>query len=256
MKLYFTDETGNFAQKQIVVRGGIIIDFNNYFSLINTLRSVKMKYFGNTNLEYKWSDLTGAIYCIENNKPLGSKIKWLEDYEAQRLKRYIESVIKSCYENVDVIIVSVTDSKNYAEERVMMQNQISHIMERFQFYLQDSDDHGIIIFDSINQRKDKLLKEAYQFFLKYHNFVKDFSRITDSLLSDLSDHSSGIQCADYIVGPINAAIRSYDFSFDIFEKYIKPKLRNKNGKYIGYGIKVTPSEDRELETLVKNKLKI
>ena len=256
MKLYFTDETGNFEQGQNILRGGIIVDFENYFKLTKLLRSLKFKFFGNYTNEYKWSELSLAIYCQENSKTPGPKIRWLENYRPEYLREYLSNAVALTSKEIDCVIVSVADPSNYPEEKLLIQNQISHIMERFQFHLQDIKDYGMIIFDSINDEKDKLLKKSYKFFQDHHNYVKDFSRITDSLLSDLSYQSTGIQSADYIIGAISGALREYPFSRDIFSENIKPKLREKNGKIIGYGIKITPSENTALENLVIEKLSI
>ena len=256
MKLYFTDETGNFEKGQKILRGGVVVDFENYFRLTKMLRALKFEFFGNYNNEYKWSDLSLAIHCLENNKILGSKINWLKVYDPIYLKGYLDSAITLVSKEIDSVIISVANPSNYPEEKLLIQNQISHIMERFQFHLQDIKDYGMIIFDSVNNEKDKLLKKSYKFFQDHHNYIKDFSRITDSLLSDLSYQSTGIQSADYIIGAISGALRDYSFSQAIFLQNIKSKLREKNGKVIGYGVKITPSEDKILEEFVRTKLSL
>lgn len=256
MKLYFTDETGNFERGHNILRGGVVVDFENYFRLTKSFRSLKFEFFGNFTNEYKWSDLSLAIHCLEENIPLGSKIAWLGNYKAAYLKKYLREAISLASREINCVIISIANPRNFTEEKQLIQTQISHIMERFQFDLQDSKDYGMIIFDSINSQKDKLLKKSYKFFQEHHNYIKDFDRITDSLLSDLSYLSTGIQSADYIIGAISGALRDYSFSREVFSTNIRQKLREKNGKVLGCGIKITPSEDVMLEKLVREKLSL
>jgi len=91
------------------------------------------------------------------------------------------------------------------EEDAVYQMAVTLAMERYQYYLRASSDHGIIVQDERRPHQDRRLRAFYRSLLIGGTRWTRFPNILEGVFLSPSDYSTGLQIADFVVGSMYAA---------------------------------------------------
>ena len=263
IKFGFSDECGSYTpirsdrQNQIhpfYIRSLFLMNGDDYKKLTNDFKSLKNE-FGLPQKEIKWAHIWSLRSCQKkNNTPKKSKeFYFLKDFDYHTIIDFVEKSLlllkklESCK-----TIYTITDNKSDAKfsEKDLFKMHITSLLQRVQYETQiKSDDLTVLFFDPIGDKKSKLLREIYFDIQTNGDFIKNYTHIKDSLNLEYSHHSTGIQIADFLAGVITGVLKGYDRSIEIFNKAVRPTLRNYNNKILGAGICEVPSNKGKRDEL-------
>lgn len=118
------------------------------------------------------------------------------------------------------------------------------IVERFVFELEEINQSGIIIAESRNSILDNELELAFLNLKVQGTSYVSASRVKKAVsqlsIKDKKENIAGLQIADLIASPIGRSILAKRNKIDY--TMIEGKYRNKDGKYMGYGLVVLPKK--------------
>ena len=98
-----------------------------------------------------------------------------------------------------------------------------------------------------------MLTDAYNDLFLNGDYIENYFVIKDCLHFELSHHSSGIQIADFIAGVTYGYLKGREDSKEIFNRYIRPYLRQcTDGKITGWGIIEIPTDEKVRKYLADN----
>lgn len=124
------------------------------------------------------------------------------------------------------------------------QQQLYHfaykpITERFQYFLQDQNSLGIIVADHRGRDSDKMLRAHHAALTSNPKATRSgYNRLIEGLFLQDSEHSVGIQIADFVAGSIHRAYAANDGSH---ATAIKGRIRSdEQGNVLGRGLVLHP----------------
>lgn len=245
MAIYFcfSDESGAYQAGMsesklkvhpFYVRSTLIINAEDWKLLNDYLNKRKNELGFPTELELKWS----ALHDKKNDA-----------INKESLKIYIhdclEYLSKLPYKKIILTATKNDFNKTYSDYNILKYH-LQNSMQRIQLELHGNEDNLAILFiDPVNSEKDKMLREVYHEIYLAGDYIEKYSSIKDSLNIEFSHHSVGIQIADYIAGIFHCCLKSqngnYQFSLELYDKFIKPHLRQTPYHIFGYGIVEIPT---------------
>lgn len=239
----FLDESGDHNLKSIdpnhpvLALAGCIFEENYYQkAVIKKVDELKIKYFKSTEIILHSRDIRK-----QENKPfLALRNKKLREGFYKELNNLISDLYLT-------VIASVIDKHKLKEQYGSHSDNpyylsLGFIMERYSMFLREKGEAGLMVIESRNKVDDNLLYLAYSKtmlqgtgFMKADEFQK---RIKDLSFIPKKENEAGTQLADLIAYPIATSIlaRRDKRAFEV----IKTKIRSKNGKIEGYGLKIFP----------------
>lgn len=112
-------------------------------------------------------------------------------------------------------------------------------MERFEYYLEEKKDLGLVIHDfTSNFDETEKIRAVGRGIIEKGTFWTKMKNLFETFLFVPSEQSIGVQVADFIVGAVYRMQNSKD---DQYFKIIKDKfLRNRRGNIEGAGLKIFP----------------
>lgn len=180
--------------------------------------------------------------------------------EPERKASFNEDIL-SLYERLSYIVVSVVIdkyelvNKHIGPERHPYHYAIEVLLERFCFFLRDSQATGTMIAESRDRAKNRLLKKSFSDLFTNgtdhlsRNFVQKWIRASHLPCVPKDRNISGLQIADLIAHPSAKYIRSLyrdeapptGFGGQLVDILIRDKYyRRPDGTIEGYGIKILP----------------
>lgn len=250
----FTDEAGVYQRHPSVaharshpfyIRSNVLMEIDEYRQYQNEMQRINEQYNIPYDEEIKWSDLWSKI----KDKP---RTKLIDDISTNRLKGYYRKIFETAVRKDSTqFIFTVTDiagrSCDWRREPVYK----SHLQDAFQRVQMNmnTNDFAIFVMDELNEETIKQIKAACHEFTVHGDFVK-YNNMYQGVLIENSIYSPGIQLADYCAGVMNGFLRgkiispgNYQFASDLFEEFIKKRLRTHyNGAIVGYGIVDIPKK--------------
>lgn len=257
----FSDECGdyrpNMSAKQLgthpfYIRSTLLINSNEWKTLSQKFRDLKVKYGLPLSKELKWSYLWNLRHHINNKKviPSNHEIKFLEKYDYKTLIDFVEEallLINYLQEKKIIITYTKNDIVPAINEKSMLSMHIQEHMQRIEMELQGNNENlAVLFFDPVNNEKNEYFRQLYYELFENGDYVK-YQHIKDSLNIENSHHSVGIQLADYISGTFSSIVKSggkvdYSRGVKMFYDSVFQNLRsNWSGKIQGYGIREVPS---------------
>ncbi|MDO8873805.1 MAG: DUF3800 domain-containing protein [Methanoregula sp.] len=256
----FGDESGHYQTERTeknkernpyYVRATLLMLADDWKILNSEFLTLKKNWGFSRDEEIKWDYIWKIKWCQENGKKPDKDIAFLMErfYDENSLVTFVENAL-ILLRNLDFfqIIITITDNRicNPLHEKNILQTHLQKIMQRIQMELQsDQENLAVIFFDSINEKKDKALCEAYSSIYHSGDFIKEYSCIQDCLHFEQSNQSVGIQLADYVAGITMNRLRQREESVRLFNKYIFPALRRSdNGNLMGFGVIDIPRNEK------------
>lgn len=235
MKFCFIDESGTPPSKPNPARpyftlGAVIIDADNWKQCHAAVHGYKVrnKVFG----ELKW-----RFFAPHNT----DKANPLREIDAGRRKE-LSLEFSSLIGNLPLdIIACITDTEAaFLYETVNGSHDLYHfaykpVSERFQYYLQDAKDIGIVVADHRGRSDDKMFRTHHSTLTQGKSSnVSGYDRFIEGLFLQDSEHSTGIQLADYVTGAIH---RAYSAGDGEHAALFKRKMRGAtDGRVLGRGL--------------------
>ena len=235
MYLLFLDESGIPAEDDIFALGGVAIRADDWVEVKERWHSCLSEAGWPTEKELKWSGvgagevspvIADAAYECLSGLPIHCLATVL--YTGSTIEEYRDRYFR----NADVIY----------------QTALTFTAERFQRFLANEEEYGVIVLDSREFEKDRHMR---RYFDRIHEQGTDFAeldRIVDGLMLGPSHHSLGLQLADLVIGPTRAAQFSLGDASRFF-KLLDPCFMKHpvSGKIEGVGLKVFPDSSRSGE---------
>lgn len=234
MYLCFVDESGTALSapnpnKPYFTLGAVIVKSDDWPLLHNYVHGFRV---GNKlRGELKWR------YFAPHNRDEGNPML---DRDAAERKALSIQFAKLLANTPITLIASITDIEAaFAYNSVNNDQDLYHfaykpITERFQYFLQDNNAHGIIIADHRNHDNDRLFRAHHQTLVDGNGTaVSKYDRLIEGLFLQDSCMSIGIQVADYIAGAIH---RAYSVGDGEHAGHLRGKFRTRNGSPIGAGV--------------------
>ncbi len=263
IKFAFSDECGQYSpirtQKQIKVhpfyiRSLIIMNGDDYRDLCLNFAVLKQD-LGFPNKEIKWSH----IWTLRTHQQKGTvpnpkdDCYFLREVDYHKIIEFVESslmLLKDLECCKTVFTITNNNSNAKFSEKDLFKMHITSLLQRVQFEVQkNSNDLAVLFFDPLCENKSKLLREIYFDIQESGDFIQNYTHIKDSLNLEFSHHSAGIQLADFLSGVMAGTLKGYDRSIEIFNKAVRPTLRNYQNKIMGAGICEIPTNSTERQKM-------
>lgn len=245
MKVMFMDESGDHSldvidsQYPVFCLAGVIIDENNYQQVVNpALDKIKTDFFNDTGVVFHSHSIRK---CIEEFLILLNPQTRKDFYQAMNDFMTISDV---------TVLASVILKEKLKDKYTHPSNpyavSMMFLMERFLYYLEETDDQGYITVESRDPKSNSDLFDVYSHimdngsgYLYPISSARFKSRITKIEFVTKKQNENGHQIADLIAYPISTRVlhpTKPNPAYDI----IRPKIRQKRGQIIGCGLKIFP----------------
>lgn len=249
MYLMFVDESGTAPppgkkHSRYFVIGGIILSEYLWYDIAQKFKILKKKY--GVAGEVKWRFFSPHN---KDNSLLGLNIE-----HKQQLRLDILQLITQ-YRSIKIISV-IVDIVSLYQHRTSIQTSdelyqftYTQLIERFQYYLQDTEretgvsSNGIVICDHREHKEDKKLRELHQQLLggegcmSPHYHLVNTKNLIEGVFLSPSHLTIGIQLADIVAGAIFRKYEKGDSSFfNVIEKSVR---KSPQGEMEGYGIVIS-----------------
>ena len=243
MKVLFVDESGDpgnpnlhpGATKFLIV-GGVILSEKNWLTLKDEIIGLKKQYKIKLKQELKWAHLRSPKRGIS-----------LEHLDFEKRKEFAKDLLEIIQKlrRLKILTIIVNKEKLYQKRQTgfstfnLYTEAYSILLERFEYYLEDKDDLGLVVHDFTSNfdETEKMRRVGRRIIEKGTRWAK-MSNLFETFLFVPSEQSIGVQAADFVVGAVSRWVNAKD---DQYFKIIKSKfLRNKRGKIEGAGLKFFP----------------
>jgi len=206
MFLYFIDESGDPGNPKacdctrILVLGGIIIPEREWRGLAEKLKSLKAKYGLAPMREVKWRDVRKR----QRYESTRDDLKNLNDNARREFAKALLGIIGDSA-NSRIIVEIIDKEKAYQKGKIpdaesLYREGLMHLMERFQYFLNNKSEFGVVILDSRTGQQDQRIRLFFQSMFERGTRWTKFPKIIECAFLTPSDFSVGIQFADFVVG--------------------------------------------------------
>lgn len=262
--MVFSDEAGqyyqhptpkNVASNPFYIRSGVFVSTEDYIGFQDFTLHLKKDFGVPLNQEIKWSD----IYEVQKKR---YRDGFLMQYDDKAIMNFITTYLKQAA-NLKSIKYVFTITKNsinsIADKNFILYAHLQNIYQRAQKEANsNNNEFYILIIDDMDKNTISYLREKCGDLLYYGDRFLNYGNINQSLLVENSKQSAGIQLADYSAGIFNSVAkkyilssRGYEFSSNMYDSFIAPKIRNSSGIVGGYGIlKITNKNKCDLTELI------
>jgi len=268
----FSDESGHYKRNRTqkdnerypyYVRAIVLFEANQWKYLNSQFLSLKNEFGLSRQQEVKWDYIWEIKKCQEHGKKPNKEIQSLvESYHWDCLLTFCEKFLLLMNDlPVSKIILTITDNRrcHNIRENYLLQFHLKNTMQRIQMEIQKNNENlAVLFFDSIDEKKDKMLSEVYSSIYESGDFIANYSSIQDCLHFEKSRQSVGIQLVDLIASISMNRLRNREESTRLFGQYIYPNLRRSaQNEIMGYGVIEIPSDKElrhEIELLINSNL--
>lgn len=250
MFLSYLDSSGRPTyndDKENFVLTSVTINEHQWYSLREKIENLKKTYFPqlpSDKVEFHAKDMM-------NRSGIYKDLSWATIYEI------LDSLFAIISDKESrLTIISALIKKCELRKQIDLE-QWAHrfVFERLNSYLQTQNDifaqvglpheYGIMIIDSEDKKKDQKLRDKLYDMLNNGTFYSDLNYLIEDPLFTDSKWRNLSQLADCICYCIRKKYRINTDSFHNdnwykFYELIEPKFHQKNGNYLGYGLKIFP----------------
>lgn len=188
LKIMFIDESKSKDNKEYLCLCGIIVDYKNLNSLESQINKFKIKNnYSNLKDFRKPEDINKKIKLTKDLKSI------LEENEI----KIISTILPK-----DILEKIKQDNRNNFESEERMQS-LFFILERYFYHINriSKDSSGIVIFDSLDKRIKKQMRDGF-----YNEIKTNFKNIYPSLFFVNDEYSNIMQVTDLITVSLNSSI--------------------------------------------------
>src|SRR5262249_23528873 len=193
--------------------------------------------------EFKWR------YFAPGNDDPGNPMRRLDQAGRDQVRTEIYKIIAG-ERGIKTMAAICSAAAAYRMPSVTSQDDLYHltyktVTERFQYYLQDLSSEqgdmvrGIVVADHRGAGDDKRLRQHHQKLLySTSQYTSKYTHLVESLFSQKSELSIGVQLADMVAG---AVWRKFERGDERWFAMIEPTLRrDARGNVTGYGLIKVP----------------
>jgi hypothetical protein len=241
MKIMFLDESGDHSLDKIdntypiFVLAGCVFDFSYYASTVEpAVQALKQKYFQKT-------DIILRSYDIRKQK---NDFASLVD---KKKREAFYNELNDLLSKLEFSIIAAAINKQHLKLQYTDPDNpyflcFRFILERSIMFLGRSQEQLMLRIESRETHNDRKLAEVYETFRDGSSLFSKTevqSKLTDLSFNQKTQNIAGMQIADLVAYPIGKWVMDKNrenIAFDI----LKSKIHAKDGKYMGYGLKVFP----------------
>ena len=261
----FTDEAGVYQSNPsashiqshpFYIRSNVLMAIDDYRQYQFEMQRINGEFEIPFDQEIKWSDL----WSKTKNK---SRNTLIDQMPFGRLKNYYRRILKTATAKKSLcFLFTVTDIVGKTcdlNNNIIYRCHLQDAFQRIQMDMRSDKSFAIFVMDDLNASTISKIKSACHTFTVLGDFV-NYKNLYHGILVENSLYSLGIQLADYAAGIMNGFLRGklvrqgkYKFATDLYNEYIKPRLRShSNGTIVGYGVVDVPRRTafrNQLETI-------
>ena len=241
---FFLDETGDHglgfidSDFAIFLLAGCLIKESDYETFCYQFNELKTRYFGTTDIIMHSRDIRKHNDGFAVLFDLGIKQAFYDDLNA--------IIANTNFVIIGAGVDKIKHVKAYGKAaRNPYEISLGFVLERLIFYLDEVDENAIvnIQIEKRGAKEDTGLLSHYNSLYDRGTYYVQASRLQQKIerfdFVAKRDNINGLQLADLCAYPLarhclNSNVPN--LSFDI----IMPKIKNKNGKYMNYGLKLFP----------------
>lgn len=204
MRMFFLDESGD-PQPSLpgkFVLGGVVIRPEDWSGLKDALGKIKTSYNVPQNIEVKWRH-------ARHHGGSSSPLQRLTMQDRIRFAQEVLGAIRRCdrarFIGVVIDKVAACQRNPLLNAESLYRQSVLLCMERYQYYLRATRDIGMVVQDQRQNQQDIRLRGFYQSLLSMGTYWTTFPNVIESVFLTPSDHSIGIQFADFAVGALYVA---------------------------------------------------
>ncbi|MFC2140281.1 DUF3800 domain-containing protein [Candidatus Auribacterota bacterium] len=248
MKILFLDESGDHnltildENYPVFVLSGCIMDEKHHNTVLSPkIFSFKKEIFHSSKIILHYVDYTRNQHGFE---------KMIEKNFRDKFYTKLNHIIKETdFTLISAIIDKKEHNKKYGYRAIdpyLLSLEV--IVERFIFFLQQTQDKGVIIAESRGNQLDNELELSFlDLKINGTKFLRP-KEITDKIenfmIKKKKENIAGLQLVDAVVTPVGRKYlkrKNYYLNYDV----IKSKFRkNKCGKYKGFGLVILPVKEK------------
>lgn len=221
-------------KKPYFTLGAVVIKAEDWQSVHDKVLGFRLRH--HLRGELKW-----RFFAPHNSSP-DNPMLHLSPPERRELSAEFSGLISDSPVTIIACVVDV--AKAFEFPSVTNQQQLYHftykpITERFQYFLQDVNGLGIIVSDHRGRDSDKMLRAHHETLTGSRgNTRSGYDRLIEGLFLQDSQHSTGIQLADFVAGAIHRAYAAGDGSH---AKPLRSRIRSDaSGNIQGRGLILHP----------------
>ena len=237
----FLDESGDHSLEKIdnsypvFVLAGCIFDFDYYTSTVTPMvETLKQKHFGRTDIILRSYDIRkqkNDFSCLVDKR---KRENFYED-----LNRIIS--------NLNFTIIASVINKHHLKKQYTDPDNPYHlcfrfILERSIMFLGTDKETMMFRIESRETHNDRKLAQEYETFKQgtpMFNKTEIQAKFSDLSFNQKSQNIAGMQIADLVAYPIGKWVMDSKRENKAFE-IVNTKIHSKDGKILGYGLKVFP----------------
>ena len=241
MKIMFLDESGDHSLEKIdatypvFVLAGCIFDFVYYTATVEPLvQTLKQKHFSRTDIIFRSYDI---------RKQKNDFVSLVDKRKREAFSQDVNNLLSK----LEFSIIAAAINKQHLKEQYVDPDNPYHlcfrfILERSIMFLGRQKEQLMLRIESRETHNDRKLAQEYETFrVGDSRFTKEEiqSKLSDLSFNKKSQNIAGMQIADLVAYPIGKWAMDKKRENEAFE-VIKSKIHSKDGKYLGYGLKVFP----------------
>ena len=240
-----SDATSRFRQAHpFYIRSFVLMKSEEYQVYQKDMQILNAMYEIPIDEEIKWSDL----WALKKRNPRTVAISKMSE---SRLMGYYRKVFERAVQCKSLqflfTVTCVYDKSCLITPKSVFKFHLQNAFQRVSMKI-DKNDFAVFIMDELNKGTLEQIKAICHELTVKGDFL-EYNNLYHGVLTENSVYCPGIQLADYAAGAFNSYLREellkrgrYDFSNDIFTKYISPCIRSSpNGSRLGFGIMDVPT---------------
>ena len=204
MRFFFIDESGTaeMGGTQHLVIAGVVLRAEDWPAVRAKFDALKSSFGINPNVEVKWRH-------IRHPGGRRSPLRALSNVERTRFATNTLGIVReTTYARVIGVLIDKVSAYTRPEitsDEDLYEVAVTLAMERYQYFLRATRDHGIVVQDERLPQQDVLLRAFYRSLLTGGTRWTRFPNVIESVFLTPSHYSTGIQLADFVAGAFYVA---------------------------------------------------
>lgn len=225
----------------------MIIHSNDWREINNKITNLKIEFFKDVYVDLK--GLRRYKYECSNSKK--KTINPFHNISPEERELFCEKLFDILDERKMIFLASIIDKESLKLERTQHDPYLlsfRFLIERFNMFCNDSNDFGMVQIEMSDKDLEKNLRRAQDEYMRNGTNYAKIDRIIESCQFVFGPKNNYAQISDLF---INSVFRCAEHNNSInLEKYM-PFIRGKNGRILGYGLKVYPPITNPINALCK-----
>lgn len=208
----FSDESGKYKSNNFYIRVALILDIKIYGDLTNEFIKLKEKYGIPLDTEFKFS----YLWVLEKyNKTkfnlTDHNLDYFKHHDIDALKNFVSDCIQLLNRyNPKIIVIYTYFYITTIKPRLEIEKDfLQTLMLRIENSCKNCNRFAAIYYDDCNYENNIVLKKSYKEIFLKSAYIKKYSHIKDSISSEDSAYSTGLQLIDLVSGIVHSFLKTF-----------------------------------------------